>query len=330
MMTLVGGGLGAAVASASRALSARADCRRPRRRRARPVFISGLSSWLTVGSRSVRPAVLVPWAARARCSAQATLFARVLFGGLLIPFASEPSTASCAATATSASRPCALRCHCVLQIVLTPMLHVLGLGLGLDRRPAGHPERPAHRHSSRVRYVLRRARRIAPASRFPRALSLAAHRRDPALGVPASLSARLNYIALVVLTGTVARSTTPPGGLRTRHAARLRAPRRRVRRRHRDAHPRRHGQRGPGAARSGRPVYGANIGVGGRRSSPFPSASSRVAADLDRNLHLRDGHPCRGHDSTSTRRPFIHLLTRDDGRRHSVPRRWARDRPTRS
>jgi putative MATE family efflux protein len=134
---------------------------------------------------------------------QATQFARVLFGGLLITFTVGTFDSILRGTGNVRIPALCSTLSLVLQIVLTPVfMFVAGLGLigaplaTLTGQLIGLVPRLAYVFSGRGHFLPRL---------LPHQLSGRHFREILRVGVPASLSAGLNYIALVILTGTVAR-----------------------------------------------------------------------------------------------------------------------------
>lgn len=134
---------------------------------------------------------------------QATLFARVLFGGLVISFAVGTFDSILRGAGNVRIPALCSTLSLLLQIAFTP-LFMFWLDLGL----AGAP----------LATLAGQAIGLVPRSRFifganspvrPRLLPTQFHPSHFAeilrVGVPASLSAALNYVTLLVLTGTVAR-----------------------------------------------------------------------------------------------------------------------------
>jgi putative MATE family efflux protein len=139
--------------------------------------------------------------------AQATDFARVLFGGLLITF--TVGTLDSILRGAGSVRIPALcsTLSLLLQIAFTP-LFMFSAGLGLIGAPLATLTGQLVGLLPRLLYVFGGRGPFRPRV-LPHQLSGAHVREILRVGVPASLSAGLNYIALVILTGTVARFGTP-------------------------------------------------------------------------------------------------------------------------
>jgi len=204
MITVVSGGLGTGVAAGiARALGA-----------GRPADACAVAEHAFVITALVSIAGIVAtelgvgalfrfMGGRAAVLEQATQFARVLFGGLLITF--TVGTFDSILRGTGNVRIPAL-CSVLslgLQIVLTP-LFMFTAGLGLIGAPLATLTGQFIGLMPRLVYVFGGRAHFLPRI-LPHQLSARHMREILRIGVPASLSAGLNYIALVILTGAVAR-----------------------------------------------------------------------------------------------------------------------------
>jgi len=204
MITVVSGGLGTGVAAGiARALGAG----RPADARAvaeHAFVVTALVSIAATAATELGGAALFRFmGGRGTVLEQATQFARVLFGGLLVTF--TVGTFDSILRGTGNVRIPAL-CSVLslgLQIVLTPLFMFVG-GLGLIGAPLATLTGQFVGLLPRLVYVFSGRAHFLPRV-LPQQLSWRHLREILRIGVPASLSAGLNYIALVILTGTVAR-----------------------------------------------------------------------------------------------------------------------------
>jgi len=208
MITVVSGGLGTGVAAGvARALGA-----------GRPADACGvaehalaLTALLAIGATAATElggaALFHLMGGRDIVLAQATQFARVLFGGLLITF--TVGTLDSILRGAGSVRIPALcsTLSLILQIGLTP-LFMFSAGLGLIGAPLATLTGQLIGLVPRLVYVFGGHGPFRPRL-VPPQLSGAHVREILRVGVPASVSAGLNYVALVILTGTVARFGTP-------------------------------------------------------------------------------------------------------------------------
>jgi putative MATE family efflux protein len=204
VMTVVSGGIGAGVASGiARALGAgrRADARGVAEH---ALAIAGLLSVFgTIATEIWGTALFRAMGGQGIVLDQATQFARVLFGGLLITLT--------VGTFDSILRGCGnvrIPALCAtlslaLQVAFTP-LFMFPLGLGLVGAPLATLSGQFIGMLPRLVY-LTSGRGPFRLSLFPRRIDRAHTREILRVGVPAAFSAALNYLALIVLTGTVAR-----------------------------------------------------------------------------------------------------------------------------
>lgn len=134
---------------------------------------------------------------------QATLFARVLFGGLFISFAVGTFDSILRGAGNVRVPALCSTLSLVLQIAFTPVF-MFWFGLGLIGAPLATLAGQAIGLVPRSRFIFGANSpvrpRLVPAQFHPRHFAEILR-----VGVPASLSAGLNYVTLLVLTGTVAR-----------------------------------------------------------------------------------------------------------------------------
>ena len=204
LITVVAGGLGTGIASGiARALGAGrgADARAIAEHAI--VITVGLAIGGTVVAELGGRALFRLMGGDGAVLEQATLFGRVLFGGLLVSFTVGTFDSILRGAGNVRVPAMCSTLSLILQIAFTP-LFMFTLGLGLIGAP--------------LATLAGQAIGLVPRSRFifgvnspvrPRLIPGQLHPRHFAeilrVGVPASLSAALNYIALLVLTGTVAR-----------------------------------------------------------------------------------------------------------------------------
>jgi putative MATE family efflux protein len=207
LMTVVAGGLGAGIASGiARALGGGrlADARGV----AEHAFLitAGLAVLGTAATEIGGRALFGAMGGAGTVLDQAVLFARVLFGGLLITF--TVSTFDSILRGSGNVRVPAL-CSTLslgLQIALTPVF-MFPLHLGLAGAPLATLTGQLVGLIPRFLYVFGGRAHFRPRL-VPRRLHGGQIAEILRVGVPASLSAGLNYLALVILTGTVARFGT--------------------------------------------------------------------------------------------------------------------------
>lgn len=137
---------------------------------------------------------------------QATLFARVLFSGLLVSFTVGTFDSILRGAGNVRVPAVCSTLSLLLQVGLTP-LFMFGLGLGLAGAPLATLSGQAIGLVPRSIYIFGRRSPLHPHV-IPRALQRRHFIEILRVGVPAALSAGLSYISLVVLTGTVARFGT--------------------------------------------------------------------------------------------------------------------------
>jgi MATE family, multidrug efflux pump len=208
MMTVVSGGLGTGVASGiARALGAGrpADACGVAEHAIAITFLLSVAG--TAATELGGETLFRAMGGRGIVLEQATRFARVLFGGLLITFTIGTLDSILRGTGNVRIPALCSTLSLGLQIALTPLL-MFTFGLGLIGAPLATLSGQAIGLVPRLAYVFGGRAHFRPGpipSRLRRAHVLEILR----VGVPASLSAGLNYIALVILTGTVARFGNP-------------------------------------------------------------------------------------------------------------------------
>lgn len=207
MMTVVSGGLGAGVASGvARALGAgRSDDARAVAEHAFAVAallsVAGTAA-TELGGRAVFRAM----GGQGAVLEQATQFARVLFGGLLITISVGTFDSILRGTGNVRIPALCSTLSLVLQIALTPLFMFVA-GLGLIGAPLATLTGQLIGLVPRLVYVFGGRAHFRPRL-VPHRYSATHLGEILRIGVPASLSALLNYVALVVLTSTVARYGT--------------------------------------------------------------------------------------------------------------------------
>lgn len=133
---------------------------------------------------------------------QATLFARVLFSGLVVSFAVGTFDAILRGAGNVRVPAVCSTLSLLLQIAFTP-LYMFVLDLGLAGAALATITGQALGLIPRSLYVFGARSPLQPRL-LPRDLQRRHFAEILAVGVPAALSAALNYIALLVLTGTIA------------------------------------------------------------------------------------------------------------------------------
>jgi putative MATE family efflux protein len=208
MITVVSGGLGTGVASGiARALGA------GRLAEARGVAEHALllTVLLSVAATAATElgvgAVFEAMGGRGAVLEQATRFARVLFGGVLITFTVGAFDSILRGAGNVRVPALCSALSLGLQIALTPLL-MFSAGLGLIGAPLATLGGQFVGLLPRMVYVFGGRAHFRPRP-LPSQIKSAHVVEILRVGVPASLSAGLNYIALVILTGTVARFGDP-------------------------------------------------------------------------------------------------------------------------
>jgi putative MATE family efflux protein len=204
LITVVSGGLGTGIASgiaralgAGRAADARAIAEHA------IVITTGLAVGGSLLSEiGVRGLFRLMGGAGAALD-QATLFSRVLFGGLLITFTVGTFDSILRGAGNVRVPALCSTLSLLLQIAFTPLL-MFTFDLGLAGAPLATLTGQAIGLVPRARFIFGARSPVRPRL-LPRQLQPRHFAEILRVGVPASLSAALNYLALVVLTGTVAR-----------------------------------------------------------------------------------------------------------------------------
>lgn len=204
LMTVISGGMGAGVASGiARALGAgrTADaCVVAEHALAITILLSIAG---TIATELGGSALFRAMGGRGLVLEQATQFARILFGGMLITFTVGTFDSILRGTGNVRIPALCSTLSLVLQIAFTP-LFMFGIGLGLIGAPLATLSGQLIGLVPRLAYIF--GGRAAFHPRFlPRRLSSAHLREILRVGVPASLSAGLNYVALIILTASAAR-----------------------------------------------------------------------------------------------------------------------------
>lgn len=134
---------------------------------------------------------------------QATLFSRVLFGGLIISFTVGTFDSILRGAGNVRVPAFCSTLSLVLQIAFTP-LFMFSLDLGLAGAPLATLTGQAIGLVPRSRFIFGARSPVRPRL-IPRELHPRHFAEILRVGIPASLSAALNYLTLMVLTGLVAR-----------------------------------------------------------------------------------------------------------------------------
>jgi len=207
MITVVSGGLGTGVASSiARALGAgRGGDARALAEHANAITLS-LAAGGTLASELGARGLFSLMGGDGAVLEQAVLFARVLFGGLLISFSVGTFDAILRGAGNVRVPALCSTLSLLLQIALTPVF-MFTFDLGLVGAPLATLVGQAIGLIPRARFIFGARSPVQPRL-LPR--NLRAHHFAEILrvGVPASMSAALTYVGLVVLTGTVARFGT--------------------------------------------------------------------------------------------------------------------------
>ena len=134
---------------------------------------------------------------------QATLFSRVLFGGLLVSFTVGTFDSILRGAGNVRVPAMCSTLSLALQIAFTP-LFMFVFGLGLAGAPLATLTGQAIGLIPRSRFIFGANSPVRPRL-IPRDLHPRHFTEILRVGVPASLSAALNYLTLMILTGTIAR-----------------------------------------------------------------------------------------------------------------------------
>lgn len=203
MITLIGGGLGTGISSAiARALGAGHGAEARHVAEHALALISGLAIVLTIALETGAGLLFSAMGGKGEVLRQSTLFARILFAGLFVTFHASTFDSIMRGEGNVRIPAVCASLSLLLQIVLTP-LYMFVLNLGLAGAPLATLTGQAVGILPRALYVLGGRGEVRP--RLFQGVwawqHLAAILR---VGVPASLSATLAYVALIVLTGTFA------------------------------------------------------------------------------------------------------------------------------
>jgi putative MATE family efflux protein len=204
LMTVISGGMGAGVASgiaralgAGRAVDACAVAEHA-------VAITTLLSIVgTIATELGGTVLFSAMGGRGAVLEQATLFARVLFGGMLITFTVGTFDSILRGSGNVRVPALCSTLSLALQIALTP-LFMFVVGLGLIGAPLATLTGQFIGLVPRLVYVFGGRAAFHPRL-LPRRLSRVHAVEILRVGVPASLAAGLNYVALIILTAMVAR-----------------------------------------------------------------------------------------------------------------------------
>ncbi len=207
LITVVSGGLGTGVASSiARALGGgRGDDARALAEHAIAITL-GLAVGGTIASELGAHALFRAMGGAGAVLDQAVLFARVLFGGLLVSFTVGTFDAILRGAGNVRVPALCSTLSLLLQIALTP-LFMFTIALGLVGAPLATLAGQAIGLIPRSRFIFGARSPVRPRL-LPRDLRARHFAEILRVGVPASLSAALTYVGLVVLTGTVARFGT--------------------------------------------------------------------------------------------------------------------------
>jgi putative MATE family efflux protein len=203
-ITAMGGGIGAGAASAvARALGA------GQRHQAAAVAEHALALSVVLGiafALAIQlggPALFGLMGGRGEVLHSATLFARVLFGGAMVTFAGAMLDSVMRGEGNVRVPAIWSSTSLLLQIVLTP-LFMFAAGLGLVGAALAMLTCQLLATIPRARYVFSGRGVVHPAL-VPRRVAVAPLVEILRVGVPASLSTSINYLAVMFLTGVVAR-----------------------------------------------------------------------------------------------------------------------------
>ena len=204
LITVVSGGLGTGVASGiARALGAgRAGDARAIAEHA-IVITTGLAIGGSVLSEFGARGLFQLMGGTGVVLDQATLFSRVLFGGLLVSFTVGTFDSILRGAGNVRVPAMCSTLSLALQIAFTP-LFMFVFGLGLAGAPLATLTGQAIGLIPRSRFIFGANSPIRPRL-IPRDLHPRHFTEILRVGVPASLSAALNYVTLMILTGTIAR-----------------------------------------------------------------------------------------------------------------------------
>ena len=204
LMTVISGGMGAGVASGiARALGAGRTADASAVAEHALAITTLLSVVGTIATELGGRALFGAMGGRGAVLEQATQFARVLFGGMLITFTVGTFDSILRGSGNVRIPALCSTLSLALQITLTP-LFMFVVGLGLIGAPLATLTGQCIGLVPRLLYVFGGRAAFHPRI-VPRRLSRTHVAEILRVGVPASLSAGLNYVALIILTATVAR-----------------------------------------------------------------------------------------------------------------------------
>jgi MATE family, multidrug efflux pump len=203
MITLIGGGLGTGISSGiARALGGGRGAEARAVAEHALALISVLAVVLTIALELGAGSLFSAMGGKGEVLRQSILFARVLFAGLVLTFHASTLDSIMRGEGNVRIPAVCATLSLLLQIVLTP-IYMFVLELGLAGAPLATLTGQLVGILPRVRYVLGGHGQVRP--RLTHAhwawQHLAVILR---VGVPASLSATLSYVGLIVLTGTFA------------------------------------------------------------------------------------------------------------------------------
>ncbi|MEO8602049.1 MAG: MATE family efflux transporter [bacterium] len=207
LITVVSGGLGTGVASSiARALGAgRADDASALAEHAIAIT-TGLAITGSIATELAARPLFRLMGGDGAVLEQATLFARVLFSGLIISFTVGTFDSILRGAGNVRVPAICSTLSLLLQVALTP-LFMFGLGLGLIGAPLATLTGQAIGLVPRALYIFGARSPLHP-QLVPRSLRSRHFVEILHVGVPAAMSAALSYISLLILTGTVARFGT--------------------------------------------------------------------------------------------------------------------------
>jgi len=204
LITVVSGGLGTGVASGiARALGAgrSADARAIAEHAI--LITTGLAVGGSLASEIGARSLFSLMGGTGTVLDQATLFSRVLFGGLLISFSVGTFDSILRGAGNVRVPAFCSTLSLLLQIALTPV-YMFYFKLGLIGAPLATLTGQAIGLVPRSRFIFGARSPVRPRL-IPRQLHPTHFGEILRVGIPASLSAALNYLTLMVLTGTIAR-----------------------------------------------------------------------------------------------------------------------------
>jgi len=204
MMTLVAGGLGPGISSAvARALGAdRTEEANAIAEHALMLTVT-LAVVLTIGLELSAPALFSLLGGEGEVHRQATLFAQVLFTGLLFMFSAATLDSIMRGEGNVRVPALCGALSLVVQIVLAPVLMFV-LGLGLVGAPLAMVVGQFVGTLPRAYYVLKGRGAVRP-KLLPRKLEWRHLAEILRVGAPASLTGLVNYVGIMIVTAIMAR-----------------------------------------------------------------------------------------------------------------------------